>query len=463
MEKNRPRYILLLTAVFLFLNIAEPAFSQTTTTVMPQTTYDSVPRRPMVFLPTESVISEAPQKEYVLRKLDLNKIGSEASYEQFEGLRLAKYITVAQRVEIYQEPRPVDAYIMDAKAMRYLYGQPNTLNRRQRWVQTWDTPAHFRQQIIPLFTRAYGTEVTMSMPKGSPDDPGGFAQLRYTLDYRDIYNQYYPKYAYYSDSFKMETWDQNEVMMIHAKKIQPLGWIYTGNFGYRYSTMIAKNSDNYYKVRHTYFSNISFVLNDRLELFGQTEYAKSIHYKTAYDFRPDHYFYAGEVRIKSDDLKTSFIPRISYSFDKYFPTYSRYQKWEAEFRVGRDFTDRFRASSMLKYSLNIRNDVDNNAPMYGAENEIGLLCPPNPVNDMGAALAWENRAQYLIYDRLWLQSGFDFSTGLNMSDFDNLGMLWGLEYYAPGLIRVDVGWRGNHYYNIDDYLSSIYFKVYFFM
>jgi hypothetical protein len=42
-------------------------------------------------------------------------------------------------------------------------------------------------------------------------------------------------------------------------------------------------------------------------------------------------------------------------------------------------------------------------------------------------------------------------------------MLTGLEYYAPGIIRVDVGWRGNLFYNIDDTLGTVYFKVYFFM
>jgi hypothetical protein len=453
MRQSLHNYFLILIAIFSFLNIAAPAFSQTTA-VVPQTTYEPMPRRPMVFLPTESVAGAAPQKEYVLRRLDINKIGTEASYEQFEGLRLAKYITVAQRVEIYQEPRSIDAYIMDAKAMRYLYGDPNNIVRRLRWVQTWDTPAHFRQQIVPLFTRAYGTEFTMSMPTGGPDDPGGFAQIRYTLDYRDIFNQYFPKYAYYSDHFKVENWDTNDVMLIHAKKIEPLGWLYTANYGYKYTTRIAKNCDNYYNVMHSYYTNQSMVVNDRLEIFGQAQYQKEIHYKTAYDFRPDHYWYAGELRIKSDDLKTSFIPRLSYSLDKYFPTYSRYQKWEMEFRVGRDFTERFRASTAVKYQMSIRNDVDNTAPTYAA---------PNPINDFGAWLGCENRAQYLVYDKLWLQSGFDYSAGMNMSDFDNLGMLWGIEYYAPGLIRVDFGWRGNHYYNINDYLSCLYFKVYLFM
>jgi hypothetical protein len=464
MRDSLRRLIFPAAAMFLSLNIAAPAFSQTQTTAIPQTvTYESASRRPYVFLPAESVIGEVGQKEYVLRKLDMNKIGTEASYEQFEGLRLAKYITVAQRVEIYQEPRSIDAYIMDAKAMRYLYGSPSNISRKLRWVQTWDTPAHFRQQIIPLFTRAYGTEFTMSMPRGGPDDPGGFAQIRYTLDYRDIFNQYYPKYAYNSDSFKVENWDTNDIMLIHAKKIQPLGWLYTGNYGYKYSTRIAKNNDNYYNVTHTYYTNLSFVLNDRLELFGQAQYQKEIHYKATFNFRPDHYFYAGEVRIKSDDLKTSFIPRVSYSLDKYFPTYSRYQKWEMEFRVGRDFTEKFRATSAIKYQMSIRNDVDNNAPMYGDKNERDLWSPPNPINDFGAWIGTENRAQYLVYDNLWLQGGLDYSVGTNMSDFDNVGMLWGLEYYAPGLIRVDFGWRGNAYYNIDDFLSCIYFKFYLFM
>ena len=68
-----------------------------------------------------------------------------------------------------------------------------------------------------------------------------------------------------------------------------------------------------------------------------------------------------------------------------------------------------------------------------------------------------------MYDRLYLQAGLDFAYGLNWSIFDNWAVLGGLEYYAPGIIRVDVGWQGNHYFNLQDYLSSVYFRFYLFM
>ena len=68
-----------------------------------------------------------------------------------------------------------------------------------------------------------------------------------------------------------------------------------------------------------------------------------------------------------------------------------------------------------------------------------------------------------MYDRLYLQAGADFNYGLNWSVFDNIALLGGLEYYAPGIIRVDVGWRGNYYYTLQDVMSSIYFKFYLFM
>ena len=35
--------------------------------------------------------------------------------------------------------------------------------------------------------------------------------------------------------------------------------------------------------------------------------------------------------------------------------------------------------------------------------------------------------------------------------------------YAPGMIRVDFGWNGNYYYNLQDFMSSVYFKFYLFM
>ena len=82
-------------------------------------------------------------------------------------------------------------------------------------------------------------------------------------------------------------------------------------------------------------------------------------------------------------------------------------------------------------------------------------------NDMAAWVGVENRTQYNVYDKLWLQTGLDYSAGCNMCDFDNIGYVAGLEYYAPGLIRIDVGW--NEYYNVDDFMTSVYFKFYLFM
>ena len=118
-----------------------------------------------------------PEVVPVLKRIDINRISAAPAYETFEGLRLAKYFTIAQRVEIYQEARPIDAYIMDAKKIRWLH-----------WNQPWNNPADFRSQIKPIFTRAYGTEVTMSDPR----HPEG--QWRYTLDYREIYQNQFPIY-----------------------------------------------------------------------------------------------------------------------------------------------------------------------------------------------------------------------------------------------------------------------------
>jgi hypothetical protein len=86
-----------------------------------------------------------------------------------------------------------------------------------------------------------------------------------------------------------------------------------------------------------------------------------------------------------------------------------------------------------------------------------------PFKDKAYTTSFENRFSYNVYDRLFLQFGADLSNGLNWSVYDNVGMLGGLEYYAPGMIRVDFGWTGNHYYNLQYFMSSVYFKFYLFM
>lgn len=414
-----------------------------------------------------SVVIEKNAPEPVLKKIDLNRIGAAPSYETFEGQRLGpyfpmKYFTVAQRVEIYQEPKPIDAHILDAMAIRYL--NSGTLRQAARggyWIH-WDKAVEFRSQLAPMFTRAYGTEITMSMPNNKE------IMIRYTKDYRDIYNQQTPKYLQPYDvvaappfpyinnniNYDHEQWDQNEILIMHSKFLPCIMWNYTLNVGYRYSTLNAKNDVNYYSNRHTYISSLSLAPRDDLEFFGQFEYFKDKRPRCTFVYSPDHYFYAGEVRMKFDQGRTAFIPRVSYSIDRYMPFYNRFKKWEIQARLGRDFTPKFNATTNARYVLAMRQDVDNTAPSYAA---------PNPINQSAAWVGSENRVQYNIFHKFWLQGGVDYSAGLNMCDFDNISYLGGLEFYAPGLLRVDVGWRGNQYYNIDDFISSVYFKVYLFM
>jgi hypothetical protein len=380
-----------------------------------------------------------PLVEPVLKKMDVNKIGASPYYETYEGLRLLKYFTVAQRVELYQEARPIDSYILDAHAMRQIYNVP------------WNIKSDYRTQLTPIYTRAYGTEITMSDPKNKE------GQIRYTHDYREIYRNYYPKYP----QIKREMWDQNEVLFMHSKQIDPIGWNYTSNLGYRYSTMNAKTAPedrSYFEVRQTYFGSLSLAPNEKLEWFGQAEYYKSMHIKSNFAYSPDHFLGRTELRIKSNDMKTMYVPSFSYSKDYFYPFADTYQKYEIYFRVGRDFTKRFSASSTVKYVMGLRDEPD-----HTEYPNWPLLPYKNPFKDKAYTISLENRFSYNVYDRLYLQAGLDIANGLNWSIFDNFAMLAGLEYYAPGMIRVDFGWKGNYYYNVQDFLSSIYFKFYLFM
>jgi len=388
---------------------------------------------------------QEPDKVLVLKKADVSRIGAKSSYEEFAGLRFAKYFTVAQRVEIYQEARPIDSYILDAKAIRYL-GQ----NGR---IRVWDTPAHYRSQITPLFTRAYGTQFTLD----NPDDPSGqVAQLRYTLDYREIYREYHPKWPHLLWSH----WDQHEVMLIHGTQIPGINWYYTVNLGYRYSTITEKNTDltptnSGYQNKHTYLVNLAIAPSPQLEWFGQFEYFKSKRPRSTFPYSPDHVFWRTELRMKSKDLKTSFIPSFSYSKDYYWPFRDTFQKYEVSARIGHDFNEKLSISSQLDYVLSLRDEPDNNAPDYGTT--------PRPIKDSAAYMGFNNKASYNIWNDFYLQGGFDFAAGLNMSDFDNWGTFLGIEYYKPGILRANFGWNTNYYYNIEDFLNSVEFRVFIFM
>lgn len=407
-----------------------------------------------------------PEQIYQLKRIDPNRIGADTSYETFSGVRIPSKILpspavgIGGRVEIYQEPKPIDAYMIMAKEMQYVWSDFHGM--RQNTVE--QTPANLRSIVEPLFVRAYGAEITVSDPKESKRDIKG--QIKYTIDYRDVYREYYPKYP----DLKAANWLQQDILFITMAKIEPLGWLYTSNVGYRFSNIDQKSFDtlhNFYfhsaqQTRNTYYVNQSISPNPRLELFGQGEYFKSNYYNNDWAYTPDHYLIAGELRMKSKDMKTSYTGRFSYSIDIYSPFSNTFEKYEIWARVGRDFNKSLNGYTMLKYAQGRTRSMDN-AWWVAPPGFVGSLPLGAPFDVTAQAITWENRVQYRVYDKLWIQGGADLATGINMSDYDNLGMLAGLEYYAPGIIRVDVGWRGNGYYNIEDFLSTIYFKCYLFM
>ena len=82
------------------------------------------PDLPKIDLPSV----ERAQEIYVLKRIDPYRIGAQTYYETFGGVRVPEKILrspsigVGQRVEIYQEPKPVDAYIIMAKEMLHEEG-----------------------------------------------------------------------------------------------------------------------------------------------------------------------------------------------------------------------------------------------------------------------------------------------------------------------------------------------------
>jgi len=232
---------------------------------------------------------ETPEEIYQLKKIDPNRIGAESSYTTFGGFRPIDYVMkspalgVGQRVEIYQEPKPVDAYIIMFKEMQHTYNDFHGYWNANAQFE----PAAFRSIVQPLFVRAYGTEFTLSDPKESSSDIKG--QIRYTIDYRDVYREYYPKFP----DLKVSNWLQNDIMFITAAKIQPINWLYTSNVGYRYSNVDYKSVDprwNFHSApewRSTYYINQSLAPNPRFEVFLQGEYFKSNHFNCDWANKPE--------------------------------------------------------------------------------------------------------------------------------------------------------------------------------
>lgn len=439
--------------------------------------HTSAPDKPITDKSSLVGLEGKPETIRILKESDIDRIGADAAYEEFAGLRFAKYFTVGQEVHIYQEAKPIDSYILDAWDMRVV-AQTNAAYDKG---EAHKRPVEFRSQIVPQFTRNYRTQFTIS----DPDDLEG--QVRYTLDYRDIYKQYYPVFP----NLQVERWLQHEVMFIHAKQVPGCEWYYTANIGYRFANIVVKEEaltqppwqHTYHasdEQRHYFLSNIALAPTDRFEWFGQFEYFMSRHPRisnqlglranagwpflgTAWESKPDHFYYNTEFRFKSVDKKTVVIPRFSYSIDRYFPFRDIFEKYEMAVDVGHDFTKKLKAKTRIQYVIALNNATDNNIPTWNGNAPVGQERMPNPHKTCATWVGTENRVSYNFWDKWYAKSGVDFAAGTNMSDFDNWATMLGMEYYNPGLLRASVEWHTNYYYNINDHLNTLQFRFWIFI
>ena len=90
-------------------------------------------------------------------------------------------------------------------------------------------------------------------------------------------------------------------------------------------------------------------------------------------------------------------------------------------------------------------------------NDPSSPWPPNSLNT--SCWTWENEVEYEIIRDLKLKIGLDYRNGLGFSAFDNLTSRIELQLRKPGLIDFRIGYRYIDYFNIDEGVDTVFFKL----
>jgi len=343
---------------------------------------------------------------------EAKRAGFQKLYKEGIGFQPVPGFGVSTRTEIFDEPNPVDDYILESK------------------IQNFSEISQFRRSLVPLFTRSWAVRMVA--------DKEPLPRLSYEFDDRTVYHEFETRYG-----FKDRHLETHAVNALYSFPRIPFAGILTVNPWYKRVLQDSEHDLGTYENRNEFIMNLSLQPNENLEYFFQFDGYDADKTRTLGGSKLK--LYKGQVRMRFPGLKLFVIPSFEYSDTDYDPSDDEFTKRDLFVDWGFDITKRLRASSKEQW-------------IY-----TKLVQPTAiPSNPDAQTFTTANTLSYELVKDFDVSFGLDYSKGLGYSNFNTVGLRAEMEYFKPGILRAKFGYEWLTYYNIQDDLSLLYLRVFLF-
>lgn len=345
--------------------------------------------------------------------LDVTKrAGFQKLYKEGIGFQPFRGFGISGRTEIFEEPNPVDALVLDAKRLNF-----NELSQ-------------FRRSLTPLFTRSAATRLIA--------DYEPFPRLTYEYDARTTLHQFETRFAFKDIDIQTHAFNA----LYSFPKIPLLGTL-TVNPWYKRVLQSSHFDVGSYEHRDELIANFSLQPTENIEYFFQYDTYDARKTRTVGGSKLQ--LFKAQVRLRFPKLKVFAIPSVEYSDTTFDPSDDEFIKKTLFVDWGADLLPRLRFGSKQEW-------------VFSEVTQAGST-PSNPTAE---AFNWTNTLSYELFKDFDVSLGLDHGRNPGYNNFNNIGLRGEIELFKPGLIRSKLGYEWVSYYNISGDLHLLFWRFFLF-
>lgn len=341
-----------------------------------------------------------------------SRAGFQKFYKEGIGFEPVPGLGISGRTEIFEEPNPVEDYILESKILNF------------------DEISQFRRSIVPLFTRSGAARIIA--------DYKPWPRFTYEYDARETLNEFTTRFG-----FKDIDRQTHAVNALYSLPEVPWFGVLTVNPWYKRVLQSSDHDLGSYEHRDETILNFSLQQTDNVEYFFQFDGYEARKTRTLGGSKLK--LYKGQVRLRFPAWRLFMIPSYEYSDTDFDPSDDEFTKRDIFVDWGLDLTDRLRAATKQQF---IKAEV----------SRAGNV-PSNPDAEV---FNWTNTFSYELFKDFDVSLGVDWSKAFGYNEFNNVGFRAEMELFKAGLIRSKLGYEWLSYYNISDDLSLVYWKFFLF-
>lgn len=392
-----------------------PVSSAPSATAAPSLSAASPSGQPPAAPPFGFISSLTPPEETRPEILsDTKRAGFQKLYKEGIGFQPVRGLGFSARTEIFEEPNPVDDYILESKILNF------------------SEISQFRRSLTPLFTRAWAVRTVA--------DYEPLPRFTYEYDERDIEHEFETRY-----SFKNRHLRTHALNALYSFGRIPLVGLVTLNPWYKRVLQDSDSDLGSYEHKDEFIVNLSLQPTENLEYFFQYDTYDSDKTRTLGASKLQ--LFKAQVRMRFPQWKLFVIPSVEYSDTDFDPSDDEFTKRDLFVDWGFDITPRLRASSKEQW-------------VYTKLSQPAVTS--GPTNPDAQAFATTNTLSYELFKDFDVSLGLDHARGFGYSHFNNVGFRAEMEFFKPGILRAKLGYEWLTYYNISDDLSLLYLRIFLF-